>query len=54
MLTVGLGESTISRIQLWVNRFKKGLEDVNDDARPGCPSTSTTDDNIEAMKKMIF
>ena len=31
-----------------------GQEDINDDARSGRPSTSTTDDNIEAVKKMIF
>ena len=56
MLTVEFGESTISRtqVQLWYNRFKEGREDVNDDARPGRPSTSTTDENIEAVKKMIL
>ena len=56
MLTVAFGESTMSRtqVQLWYNRFKEGREDVNDDARPGRPSTSTTDENIEAVKKMIL
>ena len=41
VLTVAFGESTMSRIhvQLWYNRFKEGREDINDDARPGCPST---------------
>ena len=39
--------------QLWYNRFKEGKEDVNDDAYPGRSSTSTTDENIEAVKKMI-
>ena len=39
---------------MWYNRFKEGREDVNDDARLGCPRTSTTDDNIEAVKKMIL
>ena len=29
------------------NRFKEGREDVNDYARPGHQSTSTTDENIE-------
>ena len=50
------GKSTISRtqVQLWYNRFKEGKEDVNDDARPGCPSTSTTDENIEAVEKMTL
>ena len=56
MLAVAFGESTMSRtqVQLWYNRFKEGREDVNDDARLGRPSTSTTDDNIEAVKKMIL
>ena len=40
--------------QLWYNRFKEGREDVNDNARSGRPSTSTTDENIEAVKKMIL
>ena len=35
------------------NRFKKGQEDVDSDARPGRLSTSITDESIEAVKKMI-
>ena len=52
MLTVAFGESTISRtqVQLWYNWFKESREDINDDARPGRPSTSTT---IEAVQKII-
>ena len=41
-----------TQVQLWHNRFKEGREDVNDDVRR--PSTSTTDDKIEAVKKMIL
>ena len=56
ILTVAFGESTMSRTQvhLWYNRFKKDREDVNGNARPGPPSTSATDENIEAVKKMIL
>ena len=56
MLSMAFAESTMSRtqIQLWYNWLKEGREDVNDDALPGCPSTSTTDENIEAVKKMIL
>ena len=43
----------IWNVQLWHNRFKEGREDVNDDARAGRPSMSTTDENNEAVKKMI-
>ena len=44
MLTKAFGESTMSRtqVQLWYNQFKESREDVNDVARPGRPSTSTT------------
>ena len=56
ILTVAFGKSTMTRtqIQLWYNRFKEGRDDVNDDARPSRPSTSTTDENTEALKKMIL
>ena len=56
MLTVAFGESTTSRtqVQLWYNQFKEGQEDINDFARSDRPSTSTSDKNIEAIKKIIF
>ena len=34
--------------------FKESREDVNDDVRPGCLNTSTTDKNNEAVKKIIL
>ena len=56
ILTLAFGESTMIRtqVQLWYNQFKEGRKDVNDGAHPGRPITSTTDENIEAMKKMIL
>ena len=55
MLTVAFGESTMTRTQVQLfNRFKQGREYVNVNARPGRPNTSTTEENIEAMKKMIL
>ena len=56
MLIVAFGECTMSRtqVQLWYNRFKEDQEDVNDDARPCQPSTSTTNENIEVVKKMTL
>ena len=56
MLTVAFGESTMNttQVELWYKRFKKGRENVNNDAHPGRPSTSTTDKNIEAVMKMIL
>ena len=43
-----------TQVQLWYNRFREGREDIKSDARPGRPSTSTTDENIEAVKKIIL
>ncbi|XP_014216691.1 putative uncharacterized protein FLJ37770 [Copidosoma floridanum] len=43
-----------TQVQLWYNRFKEGRGGVNDDVRPGSPRTSTTDENIEAVKIMIL
>ena len=43
-----------TQVQLWYNRFKKGREEVNDDACTGRPSTSTTNENIEAVKKLTL
>ena len=57
MLIVAFGESTTmsrTQVQLRHNRFKEGQEDVNDDACSGCPNTSITAKNIEAVKKMIL
>ena len=53
---VAFGESTVSKthVQLRYNRFKADREYVNNDARPGCPSISTTNETIEAVKKMIL
>ena len=50
-MTVAFGESTMSRtqVQFWYNhRFKEGLVDVNEDARP------EHDENIKAVKKIIL
>lgn len=34
----------------WYKLFNKGREDVNEDAHPGRPSTSTVDKNVEKVK----
>ena len=43
-----------TQVQLWYNRFKEDQENINDDACPGCPSTSTAHENIKAVKKIIL
>lgn len=49
MLSISFGESIMNKtqVQLGYNRFKKGWVDVNDNARPVRPSTSTIDENME-------
>ena len=51
MLTVALGKPYMSRTQvkLCYNRFAESRE-----SRPGRPSTSRTNENINAVKKMIL
>ena len=56
MLKVAYGECTVSQksVYKWYKLFIEGREEVNDDARPGRPSTSTTNENTEAVKKIVM
>ncbi|XP_032690622.1 uncharacterized protein LOC116853602 [Odontomachus brunneus] len=56
MLNVAFGESSMNKTSIykWYKCFQKSREDVKDDERPGRSSTSTTDDNVEKVKKMIM
>ena len=56
MLTVAFDESTMNRtqVQLWYYRLKEGREDVNNNARSNRPNIATTDENIEAVERMIL
>ena len=56
MLKVAYGECTVSQksVYKWYKLFTEGREEVNDDARPGRPSTSTTNENTEAVKKIVM
>ena len=56
MLKVAYGECTVSHksIYKWYKLFTEGREEVNDNARPGRPSTSTTNENTEAVKKIVM
>ena len=55
MLKVAYGECTVSQksVYEWCKLYTEGREEVNDDARPGQPSTSTTNGNTEASVKKI-
>lgn len=56
MLIVTFGESTVinTGAYQWYKRFKKSREEINDSKRSGGHRISTTDDNIEQVKKMIM
>ena len=56
MLRVAYGECTVSQKSVYkcYKLFTEGREEVNDDARPGRPSTSTTNENTEAVKKIVI
>ncbi|XP_076176639.1 protein GVQW3-like [Ptiloglossa arizonensis] len=56
MLTVAYGEATLDRsnVYRWYKMFSEGREDGNDKERAGRPSTSTTDEKINEVEKMIL
>jgi len=47
-------DAALSRTTIfeWHKRFREGRESVKDDERSGRPTTSRTDDNIDAVDKM--
>ncbi|UYV71406.1 hypothetical protein LAZ67_8003024 [Cordylochernes scorpioides] len=56
MLTVAYGEATLDRsnVYRWYKMFSEGREDENDEERAGRQSTSTTDEKINEVEKMIL
>ena len=56
MLTVAYGEATLNRsnVYRWYKMFSEGREDVNDEERAERPSTSTTDEHIDEVKKIVL
>ncbi|CAH1977019.1 unnamed protein product [Acanthoscelides obtectus] len=44
-------QSTISR---WYEEFKRGRVSLSDDSRAGAPKTSVTQENVDAMRKLII
>ena len=37
----------------WVQRFQEGREDPKDNARSGCPSTSSGNENIDRVHSVV-
>ena len=49
------GDECLSHTQVseWFKRFKEGREEIGNDQRPGRPSTSKTDANIETVGETV-
>ena len=56
MLTVAYSEAILetSNVYRWYTMFSESQEDVNDGERAERPSTSTTDENIDEVKKIVL
>ena len=56
MFKVAYCEYTVSQkiVYKWYKLLTEGREEVNDDARPRRPSTSTSNENTEAVKKILM
>lgn len=46
-----LKEPTVNK---WLKRFREGREEVKDDPRPGRPSTSSSDENVERIRACVL
>jgi hypothetical protein len=55
MLVEVYGDAAITRrtFYKWSERFRSGSESIDDEDRPGRPSTSCTDENISKVNEMI-
>lgn len=56
MLQKAYGDGAMRKTAVyeWYTRFQEGREEVDDDGRPGRPSTSKTDENIDKVKDIVL
>jgi transposase len=55
LLKEGYGDNVMSRARVseWHKRFMEDREEVEDDERPGRPSTSKTEENVEKISEIV-
>uniref|UniRef100_A0A6M2DST7 Putative dd34d transposase bactrocera tryoni n=1 Tax=Xenopsylla cheopis TaxID=163159 RepID=A0A6M2DST7_XENCH len=56
MLQKAFGDNCMSRASVfdWYKLFKEGRERVDDEPRPGRPSTSTDDEHVNKIKELVL
>lgn len=56
MLQKAFGDNCMSRASVfdWCKLFREGRERVEDEPRPGRPSTSTDDADVDEIKKLVL
>ena len=52
--TLGDDAPALSTVKKWAAEFKRGRESLEDDPRSGCPSTATTQENIDRIHQMVM
>lgn len=50
---LGMDAPSKATICRWYNEFKRGKNSFEDDPRSGRPSTSVTDENIDAVRELV-
>ena len=49
----GSAATSRANVYRWYARFADGREDLKDDARSGRPSTASSDENVESVRRLL-